>query len=469
MTQQSWLRTIGLASGVLIISASLAACSGGSASSDSSDEAAGAVCDPEADVTITLGERPTSDQAATLDAWENSIAAFEELHPNITIEDEETKYDVATFSAMLVGGTLPTTLQVPFTDIQSLIDRGQVADISTYVDNDDVLSQLNPQLAAVTQDGDGHTFGIVRAAYTMGLIYNRTLFEEAGLDPDAPPTTWDETLEAAEAVTEKTGETGFIIPTTGNVGGWLLTSMAYSNGDLVEQTDGDETTVTLDTDGMQASLQFLHDVRWTANAAGANFLLDNNGSRDDIAAGYIGQTLNGANLYNSLVIGRGMPKEDFGLAPFPASDDAIGVLGGGNIQWFNPSATPDQLCAAMEWTKYYFLERYVDEDAAVAWAESQVADDLPVGLPEVPVVSDEQYADFLGWIEPYINVPRVNYTAYIDSLADAVIVPEPAKKAQELYAALDPVVQAVLTREDADFTELLQTAQTQVQDLVDAE
>ncbi|WP_127793343.1 extracellular solute-binding protein [Agromyces sp. LHK192] len=468
MTQHRW-RHGGLVGGLAIAALAMSGCAAGGGGTTPATTAAAATCDPDAEVTITVGERPTSDQTANLEAWENAVSAFGELHPNITIEDEETKYDVSTFPALLVGGTLPTTLQVPFTDIQSLIERGQAADITPYVEDDEVLSALNPQLQAVTQDADGRTYGVVRAAYTMGLIYDRALYEEAGLDPDEPPATWDDVLEAAATISKKTGKTGFIIPTTANTGGWLLTSMAYSNGDLVEETEGDETTVTLDTPGMAASLEFLHDVRWEEDAAGANYLYDNNAIRDDIAAGAIGQSLNGANLYNSLVIGRGMPKEDFGLAPFPVGDDPVGVLGGGNIQWYNPKATPDQVCAALEWTKYYFLNRYVDEEAATTWAEAQVADDLPVGLPEVPVVSDAQYETYLGWIEPYINVARENYTAYLDSLATATIVPEPAKKAQELYASLDPVVQAVLTREDADIEELLQNAQTQVQDLVDAE
>jgi multiple sugar transport system substrate-binding protein len=32
------------------------------------------------------------------------------------------------------------------------------------------------------------------------MIYNKELFEEAGLDPEDPPTTWDEFLAAAEAI-----------------------------------------------------------------------------------------------------------------------------------------------------------------------------------------------------------------------------------------------------------------------------
>ena len=38
---------------------------------------------------------------------------------------------------------------------------------------------------------DGHDVAVV-VTDTLGLMYNKQLFEEAGLDPEAPPTTWDE-------------------------------------------------------------------------------------------------------------------------------------------------------------------------------------------------------------------------------------------------------------------------------------
>ena len=33
-------------------------------------------------------------------------------------------------------------------------------------------------------------YGLPTSNYTQGLIYNRTLFTEAGLNPADPPTTW---------------------------------------------------------------------------------------------------------------------------------------------------------------------------------------------------------------------------------------------------------------------------------------
>ncbi len=35
-----------------------------------------------------------------------------------------------------------------------------------------------------------------------GCSYNRDLFEAAGLDPDSPPTSWDEVREYAKQITD---------------------------------------------------------------------------------------------------------------------------------------------------------------------------------------------------------------------------------------------------------------------------
>ncbi|GAA5196427.1 ABC transporter substrate-binding protein [Microbacterium jejuense] len=440
----------------------LAGCAG-TPSADPTDS--GPAYDPDAKVTITVGEMPTADQAASLETFDERVAAFEELHPNITVKGEETKYDPSTFNALLVGGTAPTTVGIPFTDMQALIERGQAADITDYVADSDILSNLNPTLDEVVRSGD-RQYGVVRQAYTMALIYNRALYEEAGLDPDDAPTDWDGVLENAKTITEKTGKTGFIIPTTNNNGGWLLTTMSYSNGSLVQKIDGDTVTVTIDTDGMKDSLQLLHDVRWEGDAAGANFLLGPDDIRSEFAAGSVGQTVNGGSIYNDMVINRGMTGTDIGIAPMPQGDKGLGALGGGTIQWFNPKATADEIGAATLWTEFYWLNKYVDEDAAVALAKSQAEDGRPVGAPELPIVNAETYETYLGWIEPYINVDRSVYEAYLTS--DLAVVPEPAIKAQELYAALDPIAQAVLTDENADIGQLLADAETAVQAIVDA-
>ena len=46
----------------------------------------------------------------------------------------------------------------------------------------------------------------------MVLYYNKEVFEAAGLDPEAPPATWDELLAAAKDIKEKAGVPGIGVP-----------------------------------------------------------------------------------------------------------------------------------------------------------------------------------------------------------------------------------------------------------------
>jgi len=43
-------------------------------------------------------------------------------------------------------------------------------------------------------------YGLPTSNYTQGLIYNRKLFQEAGLNPDQPPTTWADVEKDATAI-----------------------------------------------------------------------------------------------------------------------------------------------------------------------------------------------------------------------------------------------------------------------------
>lgn len=450
-------RALGFAVVAAIAGVALAGCS---APSDKAAEP-----DPNAKVTITVGEMPTADQAASLKAFKERVAEFEKKYPNITVTGEETRYDPKSFNALLVGGTAPTTLAIPFTDMQPLIQRGQAADITELVKKDKVLSGLNPDLdKAVTLDGK--KFGIVRQAYEMALMYNRALYTQAGLDPNSPPATWEDVLKNAKTITEKTGKTGFIIPTTNNQGGWLLTTMAYSNGALVEKPGKDgKATVTVDTDAMRSSLQFLHDLRWTDGAAGANFLLNGDDIRNEYAGGNVAQTINGP-IYADIVVNRGMKKEDIGIAALPQGAKGLGTLGGGAIQWYNPKSSPEQLDAALKWTEFFWLDKYFNKDTAVSLASAAAKDNVPVGVPEIPLVSRQQYDSYLGWIKDSISVDRSLYADYLSSKLP--VNAEPAVKAQELYAALDPIVQAVLTDQNADIKTLLSDAQKSVQAVIDA-
>src|SRR5690348_3086560 len=52
------------------------------------------------DVTISVSNMPSADQADLRAAWEAQAARFTALYPNVHIEGNEIQYDPATFTAL---------------------------------------------------------------------------------------------------------------------------------------------------------------------------------------------------------------------------------------------------------------------------------------------------------------------------------------------------------------------------------
>lgn len=440
----------------------LAACS-----SSGGGAAVSATYDPKAPVTITVGDEPPTSEAPQRAAFLANVKQFETLNPNITVNATETQWSPQTYQAMLAGGTMPTTLIVPLTEIQSLAERGQVLDLAAYTKNDKVVSAINPTLTKQTTH-NGDLYGVPVGAFTMALIYDRALYTAAGLDPDKPPTTWAQVEQNAVTIHQKTGKAGFLIPTVNNFGGFVLTAMSYGNGGALEKTSGSTVTSTIDSAPVQAALQFLHDVRWKDGAFGSNYLLDPDSALKEVVTGSAGQAILAGDRYGEAVFNDQANPDDVGIAPLPQSADGIGTLAGGNISVVSPKASAAQAAAALKWIDFEYLTMYTDKDAAIAAAKASKASGQPVGAPTVPLFDAKTQAQYLEYIKDYIDVPRDHFTAYLNSVDTLPMVLEPTVAAQQIYAMLDSTVQAVLTNQGTDISALLQQNQSQATSLINA-
>lgn len=420
--------------------------------------------DPDAPVTITVSNQPPASQEAELAAYLKVIEDFEAANPNITVEGVEVGWDPQTFQAQLAGGQLPEVMVVPFTEPQGLIARGQIADITPELEQIGLKDMLNPAASAVGQDAEGRFYGVPIDAYALGLAYNRDIFEQAGLDPDDPPATWDEVREAARIITEKTGLTGYAQMTTGGQGGWMLTAMTYAAGGTVESADGSEVTFT-DDPAMQEQLELLQAMRWEDQSMGSNFTYDQPGVLKDFAAGRIGMVLSAPVGYAFCTQLFGMDGNDFGLGPMPQGEVPGGSLTGGALHVVMPQATAAQRLAAVKFIAFR-LQTYLDEDAAVEAAKLANEANQPVGLPGLSPLKDDYRDQYLEWVADYVNVPLENFAPYQETVNTIPLQPEPAARAQEVYAALDSVVQAVLTTQDTDIPALLDTTAANIQGLL---
>ncbi|MDQ2587696.1 extracellular solute-binding protein [Saccharothrix yanglingensis] len=406
-------------------------------------------------VTITVNGQPPRTQAFDRKVFDEDVAEFEAANPDVDIEPREGFMDPKTFSAKLAGGQLEDVFYAYFTDPANLIARRQAADITDYVRDVPHYDAIRPELREVFTK-DGKVYGVPTANYSMGLVYNRALFTEAGLDPDRPPATWDEVREAARKITALgDGKVGFAEYSKNNQGGWHFTAWMYSVGGRIARQDGDKWVADFDDDKGKAVLQHLKDMRWTDGTMGEKQLLVIEDVQQMMGSGRLGMYLAAPDNIPTLVNQFKGDYADYGLAGIP---DGKGTLIGGEGYMLNPKASPEKIRAGLKWISWKFLnpdrfeknlQRYKDQGQ-------------PIGLP-VPPVSDVWTGDIAArqteLKEKLATVPVANFKSYVDATPQGLVEPP---NAQQVYAILDNVMQAVLTDRDADPARLLADAEAKV-------
>lgn len=442
---------------VLATTAALAGCSAGGA-------------DPGADgkLELRVATFPPGADAAAYEAFAAQEKQFEKEHPDIDIIGVEYEWEGPTFAVQLAGGSLPDVFTVPFTDSKTLLENGQLTDVTDAIKDLGYTDSFNPVILDGVTGSDGKIYGFPRQAYAAAVHYNRDLFEQAGLDPDAPPETWDEIRQAAKAITDATGKAGYAQMAINNTGGWQLTTQTVARGGRtqVDNEDGSAES-TIDNPATKASLQFLHDLKWEDGSFGSKVDLDWGTINQEFAAGNIGIYTSGSDIYTALVRDFGMDSSIYGMTVVPMEGDDPGTLGGGDIAVISPTVNETTKAAAVTWIDWYYMQKLLDKDAATLDAKTLNESGQAVGTPLLPVLSRELYDESQEWIADYINVPLEQMAPFSERIWDQTPAGEPKSKTQEVYAVLDSVVQSVLTDENADIDALLAQAQSDAQAKLD--
>lgn len=292
---------------------------------------------------ITVNCMPPKSAKVDRQFFEEEIAAFEKKNPDIDVvpHDAFPCQDPKTFDAKLAGGQMEDVFYTYFTDARHVVDINQAADLTPYVKELKSYSTIQQQLRDI-YTVDGKVYGIPRTGYSMGLIYNRELFQKAGLDPDAPPATWDEVRTAARKIAALgDGVVGYADYSAQNQGGWHFTAELYSQGGDVVSADGKNATV--DTPEGRAVLQTLHDMRWKDESMGSKQLLVINDAQQMMGSGKLGMYLAAPDNIPILVKEKGAAYKNIAIAPMPGGK---ATLVGGDGYMFSKEATPSRSAPA---------------------------------------------------------------------------------------------------------------------------
>ncbi|MGI5212358.1 ABC transporter substrate-binding protein [Plantactinospora sp. CA-290183] len=416
---------------------------------------------PAADgkVTLVVNGLPPATEAATHKRFLDNVAEFESQNPNIKIDAREGKMDPQTFAAKLAGGQLEDVFYVYFTDPASLIAKRQVADVSKYLKDFPAAQQVRPEVLKVFSDDKGGVYGLPYKNYSLGLIYNRTLFTRAGLDPDNPPKTWADVRTAAQKIAALgDGHVGYGDYSKNNTGGWHFTAELYSLGGEVATKDGETWKAAFNNDLGRQVLRQLHDMRWADNSMGSRQLLEWADLLRMMGSGKLGMYIGTADNIPTIVNQYKGKFPDYGLGPIP---DGKATLGGGEGYMFNAKASPEKIRAGLKWLTFWFTS----PDRVEAERKWEAETKQPVGLPEPNIFAGEGATKQAAAEKKYANVPQQNYAPFAAAMGSIPVKFEPPN-AQQVYAVLDVPMQKVLTDRNANVDQLLADAEKQVNSIL---
>src|SRR5258706_11010568 len=123
-------------------------------------------------VTISVNCEPHATQVAQRKERTEDVAAFEKANPNITINSVSYtgQWEIpAQFTATLKAGTETNLFYAYFTDLHQVLDAGQAADITPYVNKTTVPTLGDIVPSAIAAETAGKTLhGLPTSNYTPG-------------------------------------------------------------------------------------------------------------------------------------------------------------------------------------------------------------------------------------------------------------------------------------------------------------
>ena len=407
-------------------------------------------------VTITVGCEPPTTQPAQRDFFLQDISDFEAANPGITVKgDDANPCDVpAKFTASLAAGNEDTVFYTYFTDAQNVLAANQAADIQPYLKDITNESSILPQLLNVYRPGGtGDLYGVPVNNYSEGLVYNTTLFQQAGIT--SPPATWTEVEADAKAIGALgNGDIGYVDLSAGNTGGWHFAAEMFSRGGQMVTGTGSNAKAAFDNSTGLAVLQTLHQMRFVDNDMGTKQGLQWSDPQQLMSTGKLGMYVGAPDTITNMHATYNTPYTNISMAPLPGTSGPTGTLLGGDGYMFNKKDTPAQIEAGLKFLSYEFL---TPNKGQFYYARTAGAGQ-PVGLPEPDLFTAGSAADtqVSSDEKASADVPTANFTAYTKGLTGMSLNVEPPQ-AQAIYAQGDKMMYAVLTDPNANLQQLLDT------------
>ncbi len=138
------------------------------------------------------------------------IARYEHAHPEVAVRwiDVQPQAVDQKFLAAVAGGVSPDVVNLNTESTLRMAESRALVDLDTAVAQS-VRDRYFPNIWASLRY-NGHAYGLPWYVVPDVLAYNRSLFRQAGLDPQRPPATEEAFMEAATRIKQRIGVYGFM-------------------------------------------------------------------------------------------------------------------------------------------------------------------------------------------------------------------------------------------------------------------
>lgn len=399
----------------------------------------------DAQVTLTYYNYNLASAGIGAEGTQQLINEFMELYPNVIIEGIGIPSPdiMSRTQADIVAGSPPDIAQLVFDDLSFIVDNLGVKPLESIIppeELDEHISGMHPNGIALGQLND-NTYGLAYTFSTPVLFYNADIFREAGLDPDVPPTTWEEVKEYGLQIVENTDRLAFFPGVYGQFD-WMWQGVVLSNGGRVLSED--RTSLTFAEEGGLGAALMLRDLFESGVHADI-------ASGDDIAAmaaGNLGMYLQTSAVQNFL-INSARDNYELRAAAMPGFGDLPAVPTNSGSALFILTNDPLKARAAWEFMKFVTSERgYTIITSQIGYLplRPQIVDD-PNYLQDWAEANPLVYPNLeqLDRLQPWESIPGPNYKQIVSIMMNAL--------EEAVYG-------------EGDVAEIMRTAQERAQELM---
>jgi arabinogalactan oligomer / maltooligosaccharide transport system substrate-binding protein len=358
----------------------------------------------------------TSDPTNEGPAFDELVERFNEEYPDVTIDHQFVPFGEAQNkfkTAAEAGSGAPDILRAEVAWVPEFASLGYLYALDGTAALDDADDYFETPLSSNVFDGS--TYGVPQVTDSLALLYNKELFEQAGID--SPPATWEEVADAAEKLKSEANVDGLFI----NPGGYFLLPFIYGEGGDLVDTEAEEIVVNSEenVEGVTTAAELVKSGAAVKPPAADGY----SAMMTAFNEGQVAMIINGpwevANIRNAEGFG-GI--ENLGIAPVPAGSETAGAPVGGHnyVVWSGmDESKADAAIAFIDFMNSAESQAFLAEELGLLPTRKSAYEDDAVA-------SNEVVASFKDVVDAAVARPWIpeggQFFAALDTMAVEVLV-----------------------------------------------